>query len=205
MRRVTLELDRISNMDVEALAERIPVLVRSQEDRLRGDFPLVVGRYADADTARRTLRDRLRAIRDRGGEFDVFAVRYGGETIGLATFDQRPCVRRHGWRWFGFDEELVRGPMLACWLGSIDRPGGLLPQILRLAAERLVTNSRLRGHAWTLVRPGHRYVRYALAEQDNGFGGFMTATEPRDFSRVDGVTTPRILYIARHEVDELRI
>lgn len=194
-----------SNASIATLARRLSGLVKVTEVRLLTDFPAVVRRYEEEDTAYRSIKQVRETMRKRGGTFGAYAVEVDGVVWGVASFDQRWLTTRiFGWGRFGLDVPMRRGPMLALWLGSGNRPKGLLPAILREAAKMLANNRKLQGGPWTLVRTNRPEVLDALGDLRNGFGGFSASVKPDNYAHIDGVRAPRVVCAARLSVGAMR-
>ena len=208
-----VEFVSYAETDPLALADRLAELVAANRNRLQSDFPQVVQRYGTPEQALISVAEvRANIVRRRGeisgGTFGAYGVRTADGFVGVATFEQRRLMLYRGVGPLRIAQEPVNGPMLALWLAKRASPQrgeeALLPEILRTAAKRLNQNFMLRGRPWTLVRPDHNYVRTVLSDMAPGFGGFVSLyPRPRDFSYVDGVRTPRLLYVAAREMHQL--
>lgn len=195
-----VEVDRVASAWLpDFLYEMIGDMSATSRQRIAAQFPGVLSRYDTLAKTRETVNGHCRAMYDSRRRFWPFAIFYGTHPIGLATASQRCLKRRVG---FLRSETIVDGPMLAAWLVNFPRPS-LLPDLLALAQNKLVCNGRMYGRPWTVVDVDHKYVRDVL-EETTAFGGF-SAGLPGDWSLVgDGVSAPRVLYIAKSTLGYLR-
>jgi hypothetical protein len=193
-----------------ALSSRLTELYDSNAPRVGRDFPAVARRYRSSDEAQASVEQAQESMVRREGAFGAYAVTWDDRVIGVATYEQMELVRlrRHFARWFP-KNVLAGGPMLAVWLGARESmrrgmPQDMLSLILRLGARQLARTANVHGHPWTFVRPGHLPVIHALTDVNNRFGGFQANEGPRDYGGIDGVTSPRFLYIARRSIADLK-
>ncbi|HVI69325.1 MAG TPA: hypothetical protein VM581_02605 [Magnetospirillaceae bacterium] len=179
----------------EVLGARMAALIRSNQTRIAREFPSVATRYASLEMATRSVAKVTRSVTSSNGMFAAYAVTFDGVVVGAATLMQKTLTGR-GWK---FGRTLVKGPLLAGWLGSYElRPDGatlpLMPGILCLLAQE-IRQTDMPGTPWTLARPDHGHTVVCLMERGNGFGGFYAPLPPGNYGRVDGVDEPRALYI----------
>jgi len=189
----------------DELAERLCDLVRGNASRLRQDFPRVVTRYGTYVPAQRSVINTRSKVAASEGAYKAFAITANNVVCGVATYLQAALYPRRGVWGIGQGQVLIHGPQIAVWLGSTQiRSRGLLPHILRAGAAMLARNERLYGLPWTLVRPTHLTVRDALKDAFNGFEGFRLDCEARRYRHVDGVRSPRLLYVSNADMQRLR-
>lgn len=186
-----------------ALTERLMVLAHSAEEHLRVEMPYVLKRYSNQIAALASVNRVCQNMNSRN-DFAAFVVECDGSAIGVVTYDQQVLDGPRQWMGFRAGMDLANGPLIAGWLGRVDRPKGLALPVLRALAAKMVANTYLTGHPWTVVRAGHIYARRALADINNGFSGFEQQGSMSDYVRIDGVEIPRYLCIGRHNVDSLR-
>jgi len=185
------------------LAGKLHVLANSVRRQLAAEMPYVLERNVNAGVGLRSVNGVRQAMKD-DPTFAAFVVVCNGVKIGVATYSQQRLSGKR--RWLGLQEgpELANGPLIAGWLGNIDRPKGLLPHVLRAFATIMAANPKLTGKPWTIVRVGHPYVRRCLDDPNNGFGGFEEIGAASDYGRVDGVKTLRLLMVGHHTMESLR-
>lgn len=172
------------------LAKRLPAVVASNQERIAFDFPHVPARYG---TFWRALRSILGLWFQRG--LIPFAVVFDGEVVGVATLWNAHVMGRG----YQHEQRIADGPNVALWLCSREsRPWraqiALMPHVLMLLALE-VRRRKLPGVPWTLARPEHKYSITWLTSPECGFG-FVEDKPAGDYSRVDGVTHLRGLFIA---------
>jgi hypothetical protein len=196
--------------DYGRVSARLAAQVASNKAQLQVDFPAVVRRYANPETALESLFQVSETMDASDGKLGAYVIQVDGEVLGVATFMQQTLVRRRGLQlpFLGRYEEVPgtrNGALLAVWLGRANRPEQvLLPKILG-EGMRLLRRSSVTGRAYTLVRPDRPEVTkplgdaYAVAT----FGGFRRMLPAMNFSHVDGVRVRRELYVSILDVPDM--
>lgn len=192
--------------DFAGTADRLADYVAGARSRLQVDFPAVVRRYADPETARESLFQTADRMDAAPGDFGAYIVYVDGEVSGVASFQQVCVTRRRGLSLpgFGRNTTLHDGVLLAMWLRQIPRQRPVLPLVLAQSGKILAQHRNLTGYPCTLVRPGRTEVINPLLAATTGYGGFTARTQPTNFSPMDGVRKRRVLYVAQNDMDELR-
>ncbi len=184
---MSLRLIPLTECDRLTTGYQLSVAYNSNAARIARDFPAAPGRYGTAQLASATVAKR----RDEAdADYQAYAIAWGSSpfvVVGVASI-ARELLQRGG-------KVLADGLQFAFWMASrelrqeIGCGLPLLPDLLTLVGYT-ATEFNADPTLWTVVRPEHSHMRTQL------FGaGYNQVGIATDYSSVDNVTVPRILYV----------
>ncbi len=186
--------------DAGRLGRRLSEIVADPANqRLAVDFPHLKGVYGSPQAGAETVRSRQNSMAQERtyaalavmlGATETTAQVYGVVSVGMAS------IPRLG---------SGRGPQTATWLDA-NRPEYLMRigrPLMRARIRWLLAQHAYTGRLWTVIRPENKgslsvwtHSGYQLT--------FRTVGRPRSFERLDGISTPRQLFVAAQSLESLR-
>lgn len=186
--------------DAGRLGRRLSEIVADPANQhLAVDFPHLKDIYGSPQAAAETVRSRQSSMaQERAyaalavmlGATEATARVYGVVSVGMAS------IPRLG---------SGRGPQTAIWLDA-NRPEYLMRigrPLMRARIAWLLAQRAYTGRAWTVIRPENKgsldvwtFSGYRLT--------FQAVGRPRSYGRLDGISTPRQLYMAAQPLESLR-
>lgn len=176
------------------------IVAAPHNDHFVVDFPNIWDFYGSRRRAIKTVRARQELMRTAERPYASLAVELGpqpsrAKIYGVTTTAMSQIPGSHQW-----------GPNMAIWLDA-RRPKNLKGIGQRLLMERiswLLAHGMFSGRIWTIIRPDNVASRRAWTQgrypmQLNPTG------KPQSYSGVDGVRTPRQLYVADTTLERLRL
>jgi hypothetical protein len=196
---VYVALKPFTTFEADELGGRLHEIVTAPENRrLTTDFPAIKKIYGNPKTAVETVRTRQNDMR-KEPDYAALAVMIG--------------TTKHSARIYGTTSMLAApvpstgepGVNLAAWLDA-NRGAELLGvgrELLRARLLLLLDNKNFTGKVWTVIRPDNRGSMSVWTQ-----GGYpmelLQAGKPRSYKDVDGVSTPRQLFISAKTLEEAR-
>jgi len=196
-----LKLIPFTAFNAESLGNNLAAIVRKPTNsRLFVDFPHLRKTYGDADTATTAVRERQQDM-EAEPTYMAMAVILGtsqetAEVRGAVSMNCLPIPLPHQ----------IMGVHTAAWLAP-NRPRelkGVGQQLLKLCIEWLIRLSAFNGPLWSLIRPGNKGSRPVWADA-KGPLTFKVHGKAEPRPDLDGITTPRELFVSTQPIESLRL
>lgn len=189
-----LELKSFTEFDPHELGGDLYRIVSHPANQiLRREFPALGRFYGSATVAVQTVAKRQHSITTEA--YEVTAIVGSGRVIGVQSFMATEVPRT--------DET---GVNLAIWLdmtreAELRRIG--VP-LMHLRMERLIGDTRFDGRPWTVIRPKNRPSMRTWQYRGYPWGEFRAVGSAARYTKIDGVTKRRQLFVCPKTLTELR-